>query len=187
MGSIRSIALGLFLGLSFAAGGEAQIAENPVRLVVMNDQSGAYSDNAGKGSVVAAQLAIDDFGGKVAGVPIEVVGVDDQNKPDIAAAQARKEIETDQAAALFDFANTGVSLVVQEIAKEHNKVAVHVGSASADLYGKACSPTGAMWLYDTYSLVRSRAAWPRPSTTKTTRNGSCSSSIMPSAKECRKI
>ena len=157
MGRIRSLALGLFLALAFAAGGKAQIAESPVRIVVMNDQSGAYSDNAGRGSVVAAQLAIDDFGGKVAGVPIEVVGVDDQNKPDIAAAQARKEIETDQAAALFDFANTGVSLVVQEIAKEHNKVAVHVGSASADLYGKACSPTGAMWLYDTYSLARGLA------------------------------
>ncbi|MGP0057971.1 MAG: ABC transporter substrate-binding protein [Beijerinckiaceae bacterium] len=142
---------------ALAGSARAEITAPVVRLVVMNDQSGAYSDNSGKGSVVAAQLAVDDFGGKVAGVPIEVIGVDDQNKPDIAAAQARKEIETDQAAALFDFANTGVSLVVQEIAKDHNKVAVHVGSASADLYGKACSPTGALWLYDTYSLARGLA------------------------------
>jgi branched-chain amino acid transport system substrate-binding protein len=157
VGGLRSTALGLFLGLSFAAGGKAQIAESPVRIVVMNDQSGAYADGSGKGSVLTAQMAVDDFGKKVNGVPVEVIGIDHQNKADIAAAQTRKAIEVDKVAAFFDIANTSASLAVQEIVRQNNKVVVHVGSASADLYGKACSPTGAMWLYDTYSLAKGLA------------------------------
>ncbi|XSC47503.1 ABC transporter substrate-binding protein [Bradyrhizobium sp. RDT10] len=132
----------------------AQIAEPSVRIVVMNDQSSVYSDDSGKGSVVSAQMAVEDFGGRVAGVPIEVMALDHQNKPDIGSALARKAIDVDRVAAFFDIANTGVSLAVQEIARKNDRVVVHVASASADLYGKACSPTGAQWLYDTYSLAK---------------------------------
>jgi branched-chain amino acid transport system substrate-binding protein len=136
----------------------AQIVDPSVRIVVMNDQSSVYSDDSGKGSVVAAQIAVGDFGGKVAGVPIEVLALDHQNKPDVGAALARKAIDVDHVGAFFDIANTGVSLAVQEIARKNDRVVVHVTSASADLYGNACSPTGALWLYDTYSLAKGMAS-----------------------------
>jgi branched-chain amino acid transport system substrate-binding protein len=136
------------LGLLLAQTAQAQT----VRIMVMNDQSGTYSADSGIGSVRAAELAVKDFGGTVASMPIEVVGVDHQNKVDIASAAARKGFDVDQVDAVFDIANSAASLAVQDIAREKGKVVVHVGTATADLYGKACSPTGALWLYDTYSL-----------------------------------
>jgi branched-chain amino acid transport system substrate-binding protein len=155
IGLLTTLICALFFGDGVA---RAQIAESSVRIAVMNDQSSVYSDDSGKGSVVAAQMAVEDFGGRVAGVPVEVLALDHQNKPDVGSALARKAIDVDHVAAFFDIANTGVSLAVQEIARNNDKVVVHVTSASADLYGKACSPTGAQWLYDTYSLAKGVAA-----------------------------
>ncbi len=136
---------------------QAQMSNNVVRIVVMNDQSSAYSDTSGKGSVVAAELAIADNGGKAGGVPVEIITIDHQNKADIGATQAKKAIDVDHADAFFDMANSSVSLAVQQITKAAGKVAVHVGSAHVDLYGKECSPTGALWLYDSYSLAKGLA------------------------------
>ncbi|WP_441232026.1 ABC transporter substrate-binding protein [Tardiphaga sp. 215_C5_N2_1] len=143
---------------AFAGPTRAQLKEPTVRIAVMNDQTSVYSDDSGKGSVIAAQMAVDDFGGKVRGIPVEVLALDHQNKPDLGASLARKAIDVDHVAAFFDIANTGVSLAVQEIAKNNDRVVVHVTSASAELYGKACSPTGAQWLYDTYSLAKGLAS-----------------------------
>lgn len=135
----------------------AKVSDDVVKIVVMNDQSSAYSDTSGQGSVVAAQLAIDDAGGKAAGKPVELITVDHRLKVDVALAHARKLIDQDKVDAFVDFANSGVSLAVQDLAREKNRVALHVGSAHADLYGKACSPTGALWLYDSYSLAKGLA------------------------------
>lgn len=139
----------------FAA--RAQISDNVVRLVVMNDQNSAYADTSGRGSAVAAELAIADHSGKAGGAMVELLVIDHQNKADIGAAQAKKAIDVDKADALFDMANSSVSLAVQEITRQAGKIAIHVGSAHVDLYGKACSPTGALWLYDTYALARGLA------------------------------
>lgn len=136
---------------------QAQISDKAVRIVVMNDQSSAYADTSGRGSAVAAELAIADAGGTVGGAPIELLVIDHQNKADIGAAQAKKAIDVDKADALFDMANSSVSLAVQEITRQTGKIVVHVGSAHIDLYGKACSPTGALWLYDTYALAKGLA------------------------------
>jgi branched-chain amino acid transport system substrate-binding protein len=125
-----------------------------IRIMVLNDQSSSNSAAAGWGSVTAAKLAAEDSGGTVAGMPIVVLASDHQNKVDIASATARKAFEVDQVDAIFDLSNSAASLAVQEMARDRKKIVIHVGSAVADLYGKACSPTGALWLYDTYSLAR---------------------------------
>ena len=131
----------------------AQVAR-PVTVAVLNDKSSVFSDAGGVGSVVAAQLAIDDAGGKVRGQPIILLGPDHQNKVDIGASLARNLYDQQGVDAIFDIGNSAISLAVQEIARERGKIVVHSGSATADIFGKACSPTGAMWLYDTYSLAQ---------------------------------
>ena len=135
----------------------AQISDNLVRIMVLTDLSSVYSDTSGRGSVVAAQLAAEDAGGKVNGVPVEVVQSDHQNKADIGVTAARRAFDVDKVDALVDISNSAVSLGVQGVAREKGKIVLHVGSAHADLYGKACSPTGALWLYDTYALARGMA------------------------------
>lgn len=122
--------------------------------MVLTDLSSAYSDTSGRGSVVAAQLAAEDVSGKVNGVPIEVIRSDHQNKADVGVTTARRAFDVDKVDALVDISNSAVSLGVQDVAREKGKVVLHVGSAHADLYGKACSPTGALWLYDTYALAK---------------------------------
>lgn len=146
--------LSVALLCTIAATAQAEISDNVVRISVLNDQSSAYAEAGGPGSVVAARLAIADFGGKVNGHPIELVSVDHQNKADIGATAARQMFDEGKVDAVFDISNSAVSLAVQDIARERQRVVVHVGSATADLYGKACSPTGAMWLYDTYALAQ---------------------------------
>lgn len=131
----------------------AQALNGPVRLAVMNDQTSVYAASGGAGSVAAVRLAIEDFGGKVLGQPIELKVFDHQNKADIGtslAAQAYDEAGVD---AIFDIGNSAISLAVQEIARKRGKILIHVGSAHDSLYGKACAPTSALWTYDTYSLA----------------------------------
>jgi branched-chain amino acid transport system substrate-binding protein len=139
---------------SAALGVQAQISDGKVRVMVLTDLSSVYSDTSGKGSVVAAELAAEDAGGKVNGVPVEIVRSDHQNKPDIGVTSARRGFDVEGVDALVDISNSAVSLAVQNLAKDKGKVVLHVGSAHADLYGKACSPTGALWLYDTYALAK---------------------------------
>jgi branched-chain amino acid transport system substrate-binding protein len=126
----------------------------PVKITVLNDKSSVFSDAGGVGSVIAAQLAIEDAGGMVRGQPIELSGPDHQNKTDVGVTLARSFYDQQNGDAIFDIGNSGISLAVQDIARERGKIVVHSGSATADIFGKACSPTGAMWLYDTYSLAQ---------------------------------
>ncbi len=146
--------LGTVAALALAAGvAQAQVSGDVVRLGVMNDQSGLYADITGQGSVVAARMAVEDFGGKVAGKPIEVIFADHQNKPDIGANLARQWIDTQGVDALVDVPTSSVALAVQEVAREKNRMFLMSGPASSDLTGKACSETGIAWTYDTYALA----------------------------------
>jgi branched-chain amino acid transport system substrate-binding protein len=131
----------------------AQISDDVVKIGVLNDQSGPYSDLAGMGSVVAAQLAIDDFGGKVGGKPIQLVSADHQNKPDIGANIANRWIDVDKVDAIIDVPTSSVALAIQEITKTKDRVHINSGAGSSDLTGKACSPTAVHWTYDTYALA----------------------------------
>jgi branched-chain amino acid transport system substrate-binding protein len=135
----------------------AEPITKPVTIAVLNDKSSVFSDAGGVGSVVAAQLAIDDAGGKVRGQNVVLLAPDHQNKTDVGVNLARSLYDQQGADAIFDIGNSAISLAVQDIARERGKIVVHVGSATADVFGKACSPTGAMWLYDTYSLAQGMA------------------------------
>jgi branched-chain amino acid transport system substrate-binding protein len=130
----------------------AQISNDVVKMGVLTDMSSLYSDGTGKGSLAAAEMAAEDFGGKVLGKPIEVVSADHQNKPDIGSAIARNWYEEQHVDAILDVPTSSITLAVQEIAKKDNKVLLISGGGTSDLTGKACSPNGIHWSYDTYAL-----------------------------------
>jgi branched-chain amino acid transport system substrate-binding protein len=149
--------MGILAAIAFACLNTAAFADpitKPLTIAVLNDKSSVFSDAGGTGSVVAAQLAIDDIGGKVRGQPVKLLGPDHQTKTDVGVSRARDLYDQQGVDAIFDIGNSAISLAVQNMARERGKVLVHVGSATADVFGKQCSPTGAMWLYDTYSLAQ---------------------------------
>jgi branched-chain amino acid transport system substrate-binding protein len=145
-------AVGLLAGFA-AADARAQISGDVVKIGVLSDMSSLYSDIGGPGSVVAAQMAVKDFGGTVAGKPIEVVSADHLNKPDVGSNIARQWIDQDGVDVIVDTPTSSVALAVQAVTKEKGKVFLISGAASSDLTGKACSPTGVHWTYDTYALA----------------------------------
>ena len=130
----------------------AQVSDDVVRIGVLADMSGLYSDLSGVGSVAAAQMAAEDFGGKVLGKPIEVVSADHQNKPDIGANIARRWFDTEKVDAIVDVPVSSIAFAVQEIARQKNRVLLISSSGASDLTGKSCSPTSVHWTYDTYAL-----------------------------------
>src|SRR5437588_10013975 len=132
---------------------QAQISDDVVKIGVMNDMSGLYADISGQGSVEAARMAIADFGGTVNGKKIELVSADHQNKPDVGGAIARQWYDDDKVDAIVDVPTSSVALAVQDVARERKKVFLISGAAASDLTGKACSPTGIHWTYDTVSLA----------------------------------
>jgi branched-chain amino acid transport system substrate-binding protein len=134
---------------------QAQVSDDVVKIGVMNDQSGVYEDITGMKAVEAARMAVEDFGGKVLGKPIEIVTANHQNKTDIATAIARKWIDTEQVDAIADVTGSGIALAVNEITREKNRVLLAASAATSDLTGKACSPTTAQFSYDTYALAKS--------------------------------
>ncbi|MGR1583433.1 ABC transporter substrate-binding protein [Thalassobius sp. S69A] len=136
-----------------ASAAAAEISGGTVKIGLMTDMSATYSDVAGEGTVVAAQMAIDEFGGTVAGAPIELVTADHQNKADIAANKAREWGDTQGVDAFAELVTTSVALAVFEVAKQQNKIALVSGAASSPLTNDACIPTGLHWTYNTRALA----------------------------------
>lgn len=128
-------------------------SDGKVKIGILNDQSGVYADFGGKSSVEAAKMAVEDFGGKVLGVPVEIVDADHQNKADIASNIARQWYDTEQVDAIMELTTSSVALAVQAVAKEKKKIDIVTGAATTDLTGKACSPYGFHWAYDTHALA----------------------------------
>jgi len=143
----------LIAGLALAAlsAGSAW-AQAPLRIGVMEGFSGVYGDLT-IGEVEAIQMAIDDFGGKVLGRPIEILSADHQTKPDVGAAIARKWYDVDDVKMITGIGTSSVALAVRKIAQEKGKIDINTGAASVDLTGPSCSATGAHWVYDTYALA----------------------------------
>lgn len=140
----------LFAGALFAASALAS-AQSAVKIGVMTDMSGGSADLAGKGSVVAAQMAIDDFGGKVLGQPIALVAGDHQAKPDVAATMARRWIDVDGVTMIIDLPTSSAALAVQDLARQKERITIVSTGATTALTRKGCSPTGFHWTYDAYS------------------------------------
>jgi branched-chain amino acid transport system substrate-binding protein len=133
-------------------GASAQISDAKVRIGILNDMSGPYKDLAGPGSLLAAQMAAEDFGGKVLGAPIEIVSADHQNKPDIGSGIVRKWFDEDKVDAIADVPTSSVALAVQDLSRDKKKVFLISGAASAALSGKACSPYSIQTADDTTAL-----------------------------------
>ncbi len=129
------------------------VSDGKVKIGILNDQSGVYADFGGKSSVEAAKMAVEDFGGKVLDMPIEIVDADHQNKPDVASNIARQWYDTEQVDAIMELTTSSVALAVQAVAKEKKKIDIVTGAATTDLTGKACSPYGFHWAYDTHALA----------------------------------
>lgn len=132
---------------------QADLSGDAVKIGVLTDMAGVYADLSGEGSVVAANMAVEDFGGSVLGKPIEILSADHQNKADIAAAKAREWIDTEGVDMITDLVTSSVALAVQEIGREKKTVIMVVGAATSRLTGADCSPYGFHWAYDTYSLA----------------------------------
>src|ERR1700736_3636575 len=122
--------------MSWGAGLTAAVAQQPVRLVVLNAQTGLYADLTGMGSVHAARMAVEDFGGKVLGRPIEVIFADHQNKPDLGSSIARQWIESEGVNVIVDIPNSAVGLAVREVTRTRDAVDINTGAATSDLTGK---------------------------------------------------
>jgi branched-chain amino acid transport system substrate-binding protein len=144
----RAIAFCLLFAL--AATSSARADENFV-IGIMNDQSGPYADLAGPGSAEMARMAIEDFGGKVLGKPIELLVADHQNKVDVGLAIGRQWYDERGARVIFDITNSGVALAILDLAKARNRLVIFDSASSSDLTGKACSPNGIQWNADNWS------------------------------------
>jgi branched-chain amino acid transport system substrate-binding protein len=137
-----------------AGAAQAQYSDGTIKIGVMNDQSGLYSDIAGPGSVWAARKAIEDFcKSTTCHNKIEVVFADHQNKPDIGSNIVRQWYDVDKVDAVVDVPTSSVALAVNTITREKNKVFLNSGAATSDLTGKACSPNTVHWTYDTWALA----------------------------------
>jgi branched-chain amino acid transport system substrate-binding protein len=141
--------------LVFAACGGALAQDKNVKIGVLTDNSGLYSDLGGAGSTLAAQMAIEDSGLAAKGWKIDLISADHQNKPDIATTIARQWIDVEKVDILMDVLNSGVALAVNNVVKEKNSIMINTGAATSDLTNAQCSPNTVHWVYDTYMLANS--------------------------------
>ncbi len=135
----------------------AQISDNLVRIGVLNDQSGVYADLGGGGSVIAAQMAVEDVGGKVLGKPVDIVVADHQSKADVGASIARQWFDADKVDLAIGFDNSSVALAVEQVALQKNRIAIAAAVATTAFTGKNCTPNEASWLHDLYALTNTLA------------------------------
>jgi len=140
----------LALGASAA---HAQYSDGTIKIGVLSDMSSLYADVGGPGSVLAATMAVEDFGAAAKGMKVEVVGADHQNKPDVGTGIARQWFDVDKVDVIVDTPNSGVALAVNTVTRDKNKVFLNSGAASSDLTGKSCSPNTIHWTYDTWMLA----------------------------------
>lgn len=125
-----------------------------VTIGVLNDRSGVYADLSGEGSVVAAQMAVEDFGAAEKGINVEILSADHQNKPDVASNIARQWFDESGVDVIVDVPTSSAALAVSEITREKNKIFLNSGAATTDLTGSACAPGTIHWTYDTYALAQ---------------------------------
>jgi branched-chain amino acid transport system substrate-binding protein len=129
------------------------MADTAVKIGVLNDRSGIYADLAGEGSVIAAQMAVEDFKAAEKGITVEIVSADHQNKPDVASTIARQWYDQEGVDVILDVPTSSAALAVNDVTREKNKVFINSGAASSDLTGSKCSPNTVHWTYDTWALA----------------------------------
>ncbi|QEE42582.1 MULTISPECIES: ABC transporter substrate-binding protein [unclassified Methylobacterium] len=147
---IGSVSLAALAGALMMGGASAQ---TNVKIGILGDRSGAYSDISGEGSVVAAKLAVEDFKPAEHGLKVEIVSADHQNKPDVGAGIARQWYDRDGVDMITDGVTSSVALAISQVTKEKNKVFIDTGAGTADLTGPQCTPNTIHWVYDTVALA----------------------------------
>jgi branched-chain amino acid transport system substrate-binding protein len=150
----KLLSLAAVAACAFAGSAQAQISDGIVKIGVLNDMSGLYSDITGPGSVTAARMAVEDYikasGSKL---KVEIVSADHQNKPDVGSNVARQWYDTDKVDMIADVPTSSVGLAIAKISSDKGKLHVNSGSATADLSGKACNANTIHWAYDTWMLA----------------------------------
>jgi branched-chain amino acid transport system substrate-binding protein len=150
----RGYQLLLLAALSFAFGSlRAEISDGLVKIGVLTDMSGPYAAISGAGSVLAARMAVEDFGADKKGLKVEIVEADNKNKVEVATGIVRQWYDIDKVDAVVDIPNSAIALAVSEITREKNRTLLLSGTASSQLTGKACSPNTVHWTYDTWALA----------------------------------
>jgi branched-chain amino acid transport system substrate-binding protein len=130
-----------------------KISDGVIKVGLLLDMSSIYADITGTGSVAAAKMAIDDFGGEVLGRPVELIFADHRNKADVASAQAREWFDRRQVDAILDVAASTTALAVMDVARDKNKIVVLASPAAVTITDEACGPNFVHWTYDTYALA----------------------------------
>src|SRR5687768_8408739 len=139
--------------LAGVAVAHAQVSDGVIKIGVLNDQSSLYADLTGQGSVVAARMAVEDFGAATKGMKVEIIFADHQNKADVGANIARQWYDSDKVDVIADVPNSAVALAVNQITRDKGKAFLVSGAAASDLTGKACTPNTIHWTYDTWALA----------------------------------
>lgn len=146
----------LALGLSLVCGAGNASADK-IKFGVLTDMSGTFSDLSGAGSVEAARIAVEDFGGSVLGEKIEVVFADHQHKPEVALNIARQWFDLEGVDVILDVPNSGIALAINNLVKEKNKIAIYASAATDRITEDSCVPGGLHWTFDTYSQTQGAA------------------------------
>ncbi|SMH30853.1 ABC transporter substrate-binding protein [Azospirillum agricola] len=140
-------------GAAQPAAATTPAATGPIRIGVLTDLSGSLADLSGRGSVEAVKMAVEDFGASVLGRPVEVLAADHQNKADVGTQIAADWYDNKNVEVVIDLPNSAVMLAIQELTRRKNKIVFGTAGGSSDFTGKACSPNGIHWVYDTYALA----------------------------------
>src|SRR5215831_15561144 len=148
----------LLLASPFAAPAQEKVSDGVVKIGMLEDMSSIYADITGMGAVTAATMAIEDFGGKVLGKPIEIVSADHQNKPDIASATAREWFDVQHVDALMDVAASATALAAIEVAKNKNRIVVLNGPGATRITNEACTPISVHYTFDNYAMSHGTGA-----------------------------
>ena len=146
---LMKLALATTAMVAFAGSAQAEISDGVVKIGVLNDRSGLYADLSGEGSVVAARMAVEDFGGDL---QVEVLSADHQNKPDVGSSVARQWIDQDGVDVIVDVPTSSVALAVQQVTADTDTAFLNSGAATTALTNDQCAPTFVHWTYDTYAL-----------------------------------
>ena len=149
----RVLGLSALAALLACGTAHAQYSDGTIKIGVLSDMSSLYADIGGPGSVIAAKLAVEDFGAAAKGMKVEIVSADHQNKPDVGSTIANQWFDVDKVDVIVDVPTSSVALAVNEVVRTKNKVFLVSGAASSDLTGSKCTPNTVHWTYDTWSLA----------------------------------
>lgn len=151
------VGAGLVSAAPQPAAAQGRFSDGVIRIGVMNDGTGPYADVSGEGSLVAAKLAVEELGGKIGGVPIEVVYADHQNKPDVASVKSREWFDKGGVDIIVDLPTSSCTLAAMKIAKEAGKIVIVSGGGTSRVTNEDCNELTVHWAYDTYALAAGTA------------------------------